>query len=684
MTDSTTSSALEIARLKAEAAQAAARAAEAKAEAAQAALDVALAEQGSGWAAPETSNAEREAKVAAEEAGATRAAADDAEKVQRAEEARAAGEDAAPTISGSGDTTPPVLSTEEGPTSEMKSAVRETDPADQAAAAAGAAASGLSDHAAEIRDGYAADGALLPIGVLLENGAPVPAVPVGLPLATLNRHALVAGATGTGKTRTLQLMAEGLSAAGVPALVTDVKGDLTGLLQAGTANNKLTERTTSLGQDWAGTGFPVELLQVGESDTAVPVRATVSDLGPLLLAKVLGLNETQESALQLIFHWADTEGLALVDLGDLRSVVDHLTSDDGKDELKGIGGISTATAGVILREISALATQGADEFFGEPAFDTADLLRTAPDGRGVLSVLRLPDLQQRPALLSTFVMWLLADLFGSSPEVGDVDKPRLVFFFDEAHLLFDGASKDFLDQVVQTVRLIRSKGIGIVFVTQSPTDVPEAVLAQLGGRVQHALRAHTPKDARTLKEAVSTFPTSPYDLAEVLTTLGTGEAVVTVLAEDGAPTPVAVTRVLAPTAVMGAADDGAAAAAVATSPLTARYGERVDPESATELLAQKIEEAAAKAVEEAEAQRVAKEQEKLEAERKKADEKRIKELEKEIEAARRAEEKEIEAARKRAEREAEQRARRRDSVITSMVRTAGTSIIRSMFGNRRR
>ncbi|MGC5629170.1 helicase HerA-like domain-containing protein [Georgenia sp. Z1344] len=542
----------------------------------------------------------------------------------------------------------------------------------------------LSEHAAEIKAGYTAEGALLPVGVLLEDDEPVPAVRVGLPLATLNRHALVAGATGTGKTRTLQLMAEGLSEAGVPALVTDVKGDLTGLLQPGTANDKLLERTTSLGQDWTGAGFPVELLTVGEAEGAVPVRTTVSDFGPLLLAKVLGLNETQESALQLIFHWADTEGLALVDLGDLRSVVNHLTSDTGKAELKEIGGISTATAGVILREVSALATQGADEFFGQPAFDTADLLRTAADGRGVLSVLRLPDLQQRPALLSTFVMWLLADLFGSSPEVGDAGKPRLVFFFDEAHLLFADASDEFLNQVVQTVRLIRSKGIGIVFVTQSPTDVPEAVLAQLGGRVQHALRAHTPKDARTLKEAVTTFPTSPYDLAEVLTSLGTGEAVVTVLDEDGAPTPVAVTRVLAPAAVMGAADDDAAAAALSASPLAARYGERIDPESATELLAAQIEAAAQTAAAEAEAARLAEEQAKLEAERKKADEKRLKEMEKELEAERKRQDKELEAARKREEREAERRARQRDSVITSMVRTAGTSIVRSIFGNRRR
>ncbi|MGO1834839.1 MAG: helicase HerA-like domain-containing protein [Actinomycetaceae bacterium] len=544
--------------------------------------------------------------------------------------------------------------------------------------------SDLSESAAAIRAGYAAEGALLPVGVLLEDGEPVPGVDLGLPLATLNRHALVAGATGTGKTRTLQLMAEGLSAAGVPALVTDVKGDLTGLLQPGPSSDKLLSRTNAIGQRWEPTGFPVELLTVGEAEGAVPVRTTVSDFGPLLMSKVLGLNETQESALQLIFHWADTQGLALVDLGDLRSVIDYLGSDEGKQELRGIGGISSATAGVILREVSALAAQGAEEFFGETAFDTAELLRLASDGRGYLSVLRLPKLNERPQLLSTFVMWLLADLFSSLPEVGDADKPKLVFFFDEAHLLFNDASTEFLRQVVATVRLVRSKGVGVVFVTQSPTDVPEDVLAQLGGRVQHALRAHTPKDAAELKKAVTTFPTTDIDLAEVLTSLGTGEAVVTVLNEDGSPTPVAVTRILAPASVMGPASDDALVATLQASGLLATYGERVDPESATELLAARIEETARQTEQaEIDAARAA-EEAKAEAARKKAEEKEIKELEREMERERKAEEKELEQARRREERAAEQAARRRDSLVNSFIRTAGNSVIRSIFGNRRR
>ena len=265
---------------------------------------------------------------------------------------------------------------------------------------------------------------------------------------------------------------------------------------------------------------------------------------------MLGLNAVQESSLGLVFHYADTAGLPLLDLADLRAVLTHLTSDEGKAELKDIGGLSAATVGVILRSLVTFADQGADAFFGEPEFDTADLLRVTADGQGVVSLLELPNLQDRPALFSTFLMWLLADLFHDLPEVGDVEKPKLVFFFDEAHLLFADASKAFLDAIAQTVRLIRSKGVGIFFVTQTPKDVPDDVLAQLGSRVQHQLRAHTPNDAKALKQTVATFPTSPYDLAETLQQLGTGEAVVTVMDPDGTPTPVAWTRMRAPQSLM--------------------------------------------------------------------------------------------------------------------------------------
>jgi DNA helicase HerA-like ATPase len=469
---------------------------------------------------------------------------------------------------------------------------------------------GLDGYAAEVATGYAYEGGTLALGALLEGepgGDPTPRadVQVGFALAMLNRHGLVAGATGTGKTKTLQGMAEGLSQAGVPVFLADVKGDLSGLAVPGGSNEKILERTASIGQDWVPTAFPVEFYSLGGLGAGVPIRTTVTDFGPLLLSKVLGLNETQESSLGLIFHWADTQGLALLDLKDLQSTIAYLTSDEGKAELKGIGGVSSATAGVVLREIVALQAQGADVFFGEPAFATSELLRTAPDGRGVVSALELPAVQDRPALFSTFLMWLLADLFQELPEVGDVEKPRLVFFFDEAHLLFTGASKEFLQQVVQTVRLVRSKGVGVFFVTQSPKDVPADVLAQLGNRVQHALRAFTPDDAAALRAAVRTYPTSPYDLERLLQSLGTGEAVVTVLTEKGAPTPVAWTRVRAPQSSMDPAPASVLDGIVAASPGNARYGTAVDSESAFELLQVRVQEqaaarAAAEAAEEAE------------------------------------------------------------------------------------
>ena len=378
---------------------------------------------------------------------------------------------------------------------------------------------------------------------------------IRIPLGMLNRHGLVAGATGTGKTKTLQLLAEQLSAHGVPVFAADIKGDLSGLATPGEPSDKITERAASVGQEWKATGFPVEYYALGGEGIGIPLRVTMSAFGPTLLSKVLGLNDTQESSLGLVFHYADRAGLPLLDLADLRAVVGYLTSDEGKPDLKELGGLSTATAGVILRELIAFQDQGAEAFFGEPEFESADLLQLAPDGRGLISLVELPNLQDRPAVFSTFLMWLLADLFHDLPEVGDVDKPKLVFFFDEAHLLFADASKAFLEQIAQTVRLIRSKGVGVFFVTQSPTDVPDDVLAQLGSRVQHQLRAHTPNDAKALKATVNTYPKSAYaDLGEVITSLGIGEAVMTVMNERGAPTPVAWTRLRAPESLMAPRD----------------------------------------------------------------------------------------------------------------------------------
>ena len=456
------------------------------------------------------------------------------------------------------------------------------------------------DDVERIRAGYAFDGPALQMGALV-NGDPDPSVQVRIPLAMMNRHGLVAGATGTGKTRTLQGLAEQLSAHGVSVFAADIKGDLSGMAVPGEGTEKLLKRTAGIGQDWTPDAFPLEYFSLGGVGRGVPIRATIAGFGPILLSKVLGLNDTQESSLGLVFHYADKAGLPLLDLTDLRAVLSFLASDEGKAELKDLGGLSGATVGVILRELITFADQGADVFFGEPEIDTAEFLRSTADGKGVISLLEVPGVQDKPALYSTFLMWLLADLFNDLPEVGDLDKPKLVFFFDEAHLLFADASKDFLSQITQTVRLIRSKGVGIFFVTQTPKDVPGDVLGQLGSRVQHQLRAFTPDDAKALRATVSTYPNSGYDLEETLTVLGTGEAIVTVMNEKGAPSPVAWTRLRAPQGLMSPSPDASIDAAVAASTLLPTYGTPVDRESAREVLAAKMEAAnqAAAAEEEA-------------------------------------------------------------------------------------
>ncbi len=699
----------EIARLRAEAAQAAADAAAAKAAAAQAALEAALAAATSPVSGADESNP-----------------------------VESTPSHSAPVESPDSPTTTsvtPVSAT--SPSDASEAPVTETEPpAKPVAAAPPSSSETLSDYGTTVRDSYAFEVPSLRLGSYLEAGSPHPEAAVSMPLRSFNRHGLVAGATGTGKTRTLQLLTEGLSANGVPVFITDIKGDLTGLLEPGQTSEKLLARTAANGQEFAAAAFPVELYSLGGQGRGVTIRTTVTDFGPLLLARALGLNETQEATLSLIFGWADAEGLALIDLTDLRATLQYLTSPAGKPILTQIGGVAPATAGVILREISALQAQGADSFFGEPAFDTSELLRTASDGRGLISCLELPDVQSQPALFSTFTMWLLASLFGDLPEVGDLDKPRLVFFFDEAHLLFNGASKEFLNQVVQTVRLIRSKGVGVFFVTQTPKDVPDDVLAQLGSRVQHALRAHTPKDLKQLKASAETFPRSPLNLLELLPSLGTGEAIVTVLDPSGRPTPVAPTKLWAPVAVMGPASEEAVAQCETSSPLMARYRDAVDPESAFELLEQRIaneaaaeedakrraeeekqtareeaarlkaEERARMAAERAEAKaradaekaeaKARADAEKAEAKRQADEEKaRLKELadaqkaaEKAQEQARRAAEREAERRAKEAEREAERQRKRRDAAIDSVVRSAGRSlgsaITRSIFGTRKR
>lgn len=660
----------DIARLRAEAARAAADAAAAKAAAAQAALEAALAAAGPSAAPTPTP-------------------------------------DPAPDVPGV--TTPPAASPAASNSDATPTPTSEP----------------LSDYGKTVQESYSFEVPSLRLGSYLEAGSPHPDAAITMPLRSFNRHGLVAGATGTGKTRTLQLLTEGLSTNGVPVFITDIKGDLTGLLEPGPTSEKLLARTAANGQEFVAAAFPVELYSLGGQGHGVTIRTTVTDFGPLLLARALGLNETQEATLSLIFSWADAEGLALIDLTDLRATLQYLTSPAGKPILTEIGGVAQATAGVILREISALQAQGADSFFGEPAFDTSELLRTASDGRGLISCLELPDVQSQPALFSTFTMWLLASLFGDLPEVGDLDKPRLVFFFDEAHLLFNGASREFLNQVVQTVRLIRSKGVGVFFVTQTPKDVPDDVLAQLGSRVQHALRAHTPKDLKQLKASVETFPRSPLDLLELLPSLGTGEAIVTVLDPSGRPTPVAPTKLWAPVAVMGTASEATVVQCETSSPLLARYRDAVDPESAFELLEKRIadevaaeedakrraevekeaarEEAARLKAEERARVAAEKAEAKAQADAEKAaakrladeDKARLKELadaqkaaEKAQEQARRAADREAERRAKEAEREAERQRKRRDAAVDSVVRSVGrslgTQITRSIFGTRKR
>jgi DNA helicase HerA-like ATPase len=415
------------------------------------------------------------------------------------------------------------------------------------------------------------------LGPVVVAGAVDPSAQVRIPLATINRHGLVAGATGTGKTKTLQLIAEQLSAAGVPVLMADVKGDLSGLSSPGESNDKTAARAKDTGDAWQPTGFPVEFLSLGTDGVGVPIRATVASFGPVLLSKVLGLNATQESTLGLIFHWAKDRNRALVTLDQLRNVISYLSSDEGKEDLKTLGGVSPTTAGVILRALVNLEGEGGDTFFGEPKLDSRDLLRSDALGQGIISLLEFTGQSLRPVIFSTFLMWLLADLFAVLPEVGDVDKPKLVFFFDEAHLLFTDASKAFLEQVEQTVKLIRSKGVGVFFCTQLPTDLPNDVLSQLGARVQHALRAFTPDDQKALSKTVRTYPkTDVYDLESALTSLGIGEAVVTVLSEKGAPTPVAWTRMRVPRSLMAAIGTDAVVAAAKSSPLQAKYGQTIE------------------------------------------------------------------------------------------------------------
>ncbi|HYO78165.1 MAG TPA: helicase HerA-like domain-containing protein, partial [Thermoanaerobaculia bacterium] len=377
------------------------------------------------------------------------------------------------------------------------------------------------------RAAYGFDAPSIEIGHVLRSGAAAGELPIRVPLRMMNRHGMIAGSTGTGKTRTLQLFAEGLSRAGVPVFLADVKGDLAGLCKPGEANERLTSRAAGVGRTHTPEAFPVEFFSL-TGNRGTQLRATVSSFGPILLGKVLDLTEVQQSVLAMVFKYCDDRRMPLLDFDDLRSVLTYLTTD-GKAELKTYGGMSSATVGVLVRKMVELEQQGAAKFFGEPELDINDLLRTV-DGKGVVNILSLADVQDKPRLYSTFLMWLLGQFYYRMPEVGDPDKPKLVFFFDEAHQLFADASSALVEHIEQVARLIRSKGIGVFFITQTPKDVDEDVLAQLGNRVMHAIRAYTPKDAKNVKATASTFPHSEYvDVTKSLTSLGIGEALVSVL-----------------------------------------------------------------------------------------------------------------------------------------------------------
>ncbi len=448
----------------------------------------------------------------------------------------------------------------------------------------------------EMIDGYSVSGPSLVLGNPMLAGAVLAdaRVQVGLPMT--NRHGLIAGATGTGKTKTLQLLAGQLSDAGVPVFVADVKGDLTGLAAPGDGSNPgVQDRCRTLGWNFAPRAHPVQFLSLSGT-LGAQVRASVHSFGPTLLGKILDLNDTQTSILSLVFKYCDDHQLPLLDLPDLSTTLRFLNSDEGKPILEEYGGMSAASVGVLLRALVTLEEEGADTFFGEPAFDVADLMRLTGDGRGVISVLELSDVMARPRLFSTFMLWMLAQLYQVMPEAGDLPKPKLAFFFDEAHLLFDDASDALMQQVELTVRLIRSKGVGIYFVTQAPTDVPSSVLAQLGNRVQHALRAFTPDDADNLRKSARTFPmTAYYDVEKTIQSLGIGEAFVTVLSSKGVPTPLAATRLLPPDSLMGPVSPVDFQAQLAASQLSAKYATTIDRESAHEIIGRQIDAAHAAA-----------------------------------------------------------------------------------------
>jgi DNA helicase HerA-like ATPase len=491
-----------------------------------------------------------------------------------------------------------------------------------------------------VNTGYTFKGESFKIGCAMLDGNVVSGADVLIPFKTLNRHGLIAGATGTGKTKTLQVLAEGLSDASIPVLMMDIKGDLSGIAAPGVSNDKIEDRCKKLNLTFKPTAYPVELLTLS-SQKGTRLRATVSEFGPVLLSKILDLNDTQGGFVAMIFKYCDDNKMPLLDLKDFIKVLQYV-SEEGKAELeKEYGKVSTTSTGTILRKVIELQQQGADVFFGEKSFEVEDLMRINNEGKGIISIVRVTDLQDRPKLFSTFMLQMLAELYASSPEEGDLDKPKLVMIFDEAHLIFQEASEALLQQIETIIKLIRSKGIGIYFCTQNPMDVPASVLAQLGLKVQHALRAFTAADRKVIKKTAENYPeTDFYKTEDLITQLGTGEALVTILNEKGIPTPLVHCMLRAPQSRMDILTDAEIDTLVSKSKIAAKYNEVIDSQSAYEMLTDKLKEAAAKSDEEVKATKPASKKENKSA------------LEQVVD----------------------------NPIVKSMARTAGNTIVRSLLG----
>ena len=443
-----------------------------------------------------------------------------------------------------------------------------------------------------INTGYTFKGDAVQIGVAMLDGEVVPGASINLPLKTMNRHGLIAGATGTGKTKTLQMISEYLSDASVPVLLLDIKGDLSGIAAIGGSNDKIVERYQKLNMTYTPAQFPAELLSLSGKN-GVHLRATVSEFGPVLLSKILGLNDTQGGVVALIFKYCDDNKMPLLNLKDFVKVLQYI-GDEGKAEIEKLyGKISTTSTGTILRKVIELQQQGADIFFGEKSFEVDDLMRISDDGRGMISILRVSDLQDKPKLFSSFMLQMLAELYATCPEEGDLDKPKLIMFIDEAHLIFQEASSELVQQIETIIKLIRSKGIGIFFCTQNPMDIPASVLGQLGLKVQHALRAFTAADRKVIKQTADNYPeTTFYKTEDLITQLGIGEALITMLNEKGIPTPLAHTMLCTPRSRMDVLTDAEVAGINVKSKLVAKYSQDIDSNSAYEILTAKLQEAA--------------------------------------------------------------------------------------------